>query len=64
MDLQALLPELTGIARRAGDAILAVYGRDFDVVTKDEAISACSNEEGFERIISGIKSSEGRKLLK
>ena len=34
------------------------------LVTKEEAISACSNEEGFERIISGIKSSEGRKLLK
>lgn len=34
------------------------------VVTKEEAISACSNEEGFERIISGIKSSEGRKILK
>ena len=24
------------------------------LVTKEEAISACSNEEGFERIISGI----------
>jgi twitching motility protein PilT len=35
-----------------------------NVVVKEEAISACSNEEGFERIISGIKSSEGRKLLK
>ena len=34
------------------------------LVTKEEAISACSNEEGFERIISGIKSSEGRKILK
>ena len=34
------------------------------IVTKEEAISACSNEEGFERICSGIKSSEGRKLLK
>jgi len=34
------------------------------LVTKEEAVSACSNEEGFERIISGIKSSEGRKLLK
>jgi twitching motility protein PilT len=32
-------------------------------VEKSEAISACSNEESFERIISGIKSSEGRKLL-
>ena len=34
------------------------------LVTKEEAVSACANEEGFERIISGIKSSEGRKLLK
>jgi len=34
------------------------------LVTKEEAISACSNEEGFQRIISGIKSSEGRRLLK
>lgn len=32
-------------------------------VEKSEAISACSNEEAFERVISGIKSSEGRKLL-
>ena len=34
------------------------------LVSKEEAISACSNEEGFERVISGIKSSEGRRLLK
>ncbi len=34
------------------------------IVTKEEAMSACSNEEGFQRIISGIKSSEGRKILK
>jgi len=34
------------------------------LITKEEAVSACSNEEGFERIISGIKSSEGRKILK
>ncbi|HPO11856.1 MAG TPA: PilT/PilU family type 4a pilus ATPase [Candidatus Hydrogenedentes bacterium] len=34
------------------------------LVTKTEAISACANEEGFERVISGIKSSEGRKILK
>lgn len=32
-------------------------------VTKEEALSACSNEEAFERIITGIKSSEGRKIL-
>ncbi len=34
------------------------------LVTKEEAISACSNEEGFQRVISGIKSTEGRRLLK
>jgi twitching motility protein PilT len=34
------------------------------LVVKEEAISACSNEEGFERVVSGIKSSEGRKILK
>ncbi|MCK5861038.1 MAG: PilT/PilU family type 4a pilus ATPase [Candidatus Hydrogenedentes bacterium] len=34
------------------------------IVTKEEAISACSNIEGFQRVISGIKSSEGRRLLK
>ena len=33
------------------------------LVTKEVAISACSNEEAFERITSGIKSSEGRKIL-
>jgi len=35
-----------------------------DLISKDEAVSACSNEEAFERVISGIKSSEGRKILK
>jgi twitching motility protein PilT len=33
------------------------------LVTREEALSACSNDQAFERIISGIKSSEGRKLL-
>ncbi|MBN2308181.1 MAG: PilT/PilU family type 4a pilus ATPase [Candidatus Hydrogenedentes bacterium] len=33
------------------------------LVTKEEAMSACSNDEAFERVISGIKSTEGRKLL-
>jgi twitching motility protein PilT len=33
-------------------------------VSKEEAVSACANEEGFERVITGIKSTEGRKLLK
>ena len=34
-----------------------------DVVDKDQAISASRDEEAFIRIISGIKSSEGRRLL-
>ncbi len=34
-----------------------------ELVTKEEAMSACSNDEAFERVISGIKTSEGRKLL-
>ena len=33
------------------------------IVERDEAVSACRNEEGFQRIISGIQSSEGRKVL-
>ncbi len=35
-----------------------------NIVSKEEAVSACSNLGAFNRIISGIKSSEGRKLLK
>ena len=33
------------------------------IVSKEEAISACRDEEAFERVMSGIKSSTG-KLLK
>ena len=33
------------------------------LVTREEAMSACSNEEAFHRVISGIRSSEGRKIL-
>jgi twitching motility protein PilT len=33
-------------------------------VTREEAISACADEEGFQRVITGIKGTEGRKLLK
>ncbi len=66
--LEGDLTKLYGIIEVDGDM------RSFDqyavelyqkgLVTKPEAISACANEEGFERIISGIKSSEGRKILK
>jgi Tfp pilus assembly ATPase PilU len=66
------------IGSKSSDTILDVFRvgimKSFDqhavelyrqgLVTKEEAISACSNKEGFERIISGIKSSEGRKILK
>ena len=34
------------------------------LVTKEEAISACSDEEAFIRVTTGIKGTEGRKLLK
>jgi twitching motility protein PilT len=33
-------------------------------VTREEAISACKDEEAFQRVITGIKGTEGRKLLK
>ncbi len=36
MDLATLLPELNAIARRAGAAILEIYGDEFDVVSKDD----------------------------
>ena len=35
-ELQALLPELLSIARRAGKAILEVYGREFSVTKKED----------------------------
>jgi len=34
------------------------------VVERDVAVSACADEESFNRITSGIKGTEGRKLLK
>lgn len=33
-------------------------------VTREEAVSACKDEEAFQRVITGIKGTEGRKLLK
>ena len=35
-ELNALLPSIERIARQAGAAILEVYARDFDVMTKDD----------------------------
>ena len=34
------------------------------LVTREEAISACAGEEAFIRVTTGIKGTEGRKLLK
>jgi twitching motility protein PilT len=34
-----------------------------EMVTREEAISACSDEEGFTRVTSGIQSSSGNKVL-
>jgi twitching motility protein PilT len=34
------------------------------IVTREEAISACRDEESFTRVTSGIQGTEGRKLLK
>ncbi len=52
MDLQPLLPELTTLARRAGDAILEVYGRDFDVLTKDDDSPLTQADLASHRIIT------------
>jgi len=35
-----------------------------DKVTREEAISACRDDEAFQRVVTGIKGTEGRKLLK
>ncbi len=35
-----------------------------NIVSREEAISACADEESFARVISGIKGTEGRRLLK
>jgi twitching motility protein PilT len=66
--LEGDLDKLYGIIEVDGDMRsfdqYAVELYQKNLVNKEEAVSACSNEEGFERIISGIKSTEGRRLLK
>ena len=34
-----------------------------EMVTREEAISSCSDEEGFTRVTSGIQTSTGSKVL-
>ena len=66
--LEGDLDKLYGIIEVDGDMSsfdeYAVKLYQGGLASREEAISACHNEEGFERVISGIKSSEGRRLLK
>ncbi|NIA13685.1 MAG: PilT/PilU family type 4a pilus ATPase [Nitrospiraceae bacterium] len=66
--LEGELDKLHGIIEVDGDMQTfdqhAVEMYQNGIIEKSEAVSACSNEAAFERIISGIKSSEGRRLLK
>jgi 3'(2'), 5'-bisphosphate nucleotidase len=50
--LENLLPELARIAARAGDAILEIYGQDFEVITKDDASPLTQADLASHRIIS------------
>ena len=52
MNLESLLPTLTDIAHRAGDAILEVYGRDFDVITKDDDSPLTQADLASHRVIT------------
>ena len=50
-DLVTLLPELEALARRAGAAIMEVYGSDFAVKTKTDASPVTEADEKAEAII-------------
>jgi twitching motility protein PilT len=56
------LIEVDGDMRSFDQYAVELYQKG--LVSKEDAINACANEEGFERVISGIKSTEGRKILK
>ena len=52
----ALLPALSSLARRAGDAILAVYGQQFEVTSKaDQSPLTLADMRSHEVIVSGLK---------
>jgi 3'(2'), 5'-bisphosphate nucleotidase len=48
---EALLPELERIAAVAGEAILAVYSEEFDVITKDDASPLTQADLASHRVI-------------
>jgi twitching motility protein PilT len=60
------LDKLVGIMEN--DSIMQTFDQyavelyEKEIVTRAEAVSACKDEEAFERVISGIKSSTGRLL--
>ena len=54
--------EVDGDMRSFDQYALDLYNKK--LVTREEAITACSSEEGFIRQVAGIKGTEGRKLLK
>jgi twitching motility protein PilT len=62
LDKLAGIIEVEGDMRSFDQYAVELYRKG--IVSKEEAVSACSNEEGFQRVVSGIVSSEGRRLLK
>ena len=52
----ALLPALSSLARRAGDAILSVYGQQFEVTSKaDQSPLTLADMRSHEIIVQGLK---------
>ena len=51
-ELKELLPEITRIAKEAGQAILNIYGQDFDVMTKDDDSPLTQADLASHRVIS------------
>ena len=52
MNFSAILPEIRAIARTAGDAIMAVYARDFSVELKDDRSPVTEADRAADGIIS------------
>ena len=51
LDLQALLPEVIALARAAGEAAMAIYGRGFSVRAKADASPVTEADDAAEAII-------------
>lgn len=63
-DLQRLfnIIEIDNVMQSFDQYAVNLYNKD--IIDRETAIDACSDEEAFIRITSGIKGTEGRKLLK